>query len=166
LFKKDDKYGVLVESSANDVANDIQEQTIKNQFLVSQALNPEVNQKKVFELQAKIVGFTEDEIKEMQDTSAFGNQELMSEAERDIENILDGEVLKPNRNANNAYRQRILDYMTDHEEDIKMEVFQRFAVYFQSLEQIVMRNEARALEKQKQDLLNNMPVDGASPPAQ
>jgi len=55
----------------------------------------------------------------MQDTSAFGNQELMSEAERDIENILDGEVLKPNRNANNAYRQRILDYMTDHEEDIK-----------------------------------------------
>jgi len=102
----------------------------------------------------------------MQDTSAFGNQELMSEAERDIENILDGEVLKPNRNANNAYRQRILDYMTDHEEDIKMEVFQRFAVYFQSLEQIVMRNEARALEKQKQDLLNNMPVDGASPPAQ
>jgi len=29
-----------------------------------------------------------------------------------------------------------------------------------------MRNEARALEKQKQDLLNNMPVDGASPPAQ
>jgi len=166
LFKKDDKYGVLVESSANDVANDIQEQTIKNQFLVSQALNPEVNQKKVFELQAKIVGFTEDEIKEMQDTSAFGNQELMSEAERDIENILDGEVLKPNRNANNAYRQRILDYMTDHEEDIKMEVFQRFAVYFQSLEQIVMRNEARALEKQKQDLLNNMPVDGEAPPAQ
>jgi len=166
LFKKDDKYGVLVESSANDVANDIQEQTIKNQFLISQALNPEVNQKKVFELQAKIVGFTEDEIKEMQDTSAFGNQELMSEAERDIENILDGEVLKPNRNANNAYRQRILDYMTDHEEDIKMEVFQRFAVYFQSLEQIVMRNEARALEKQKQDLLNNMPVDGEAPPAQ
>jgi len=47
-----------------------------------------------------------------------------------------------------------------------MEVFQRFAVYFQSLEQIVMRNEARALEKQKQDLLNNMPVDGEAPPAQ
>ena len=166
LFKKDDKYGILVESSANDVANDIQEQTIKNNFLISQAINPEVNQKKVFEIQAKIVGFTEDEIKEMQDISAFGNQELMSEAERDIEAILDDEKIKPNRNANNAYRQRILDYMTDHEEDIKFDVFQRFSLYFQSLEQIVMRNEARALEKQKQDLLNNMPVEGKIPPVQ
>ena len=56
--------------------------------------------------------------------------------------------------------------MTDHEEDIKFDVFQRFSLYFQSLEQIVMRNEARALEKQKQDLLNNMPVEGKIPPVQ
>lgn len=160
LFKKGDKYSILVESSANDVANDIQEQTIKNNFLISQAQNPDVNQKKVFELQAKIVGFTEDEIKEMQDVSAFGNQELMSEAERDIESILDGDDIKPNRGATNAYRQRILDYMTDHEEDINFDIFQKFSTYFDSLEPIVMKNEARALEAQKEELFNNIPVEG------
>jgi len=166
LFKKGDKYGILVESSANDVSNDIQERTIKNNFLIGQVQNPEVNQKKVFELQAKIVGFTEDEIKELQDVSAFGNQELMSEAERDIESILDKDDIKPNRNANNAYRQRILDFMNDHEEDIDFETFQRFEAYFNTLEPIVMKNEARALEAQKQELLNNMPVDEAGQPQQ
>ena len=170
LFKKDDKYGILVESSANDVANDIQEQTIKNNFLISQAQNQTINQTKVFELQAKIVGFTEDEIKEMQDVSAFGNQELMSEAERDIESLLANEQIKPNRNANNAYRQRVLDFMNDHEEDIDFETFNRISAYFESLEPFVMANEARAFEKQKQDLLNNQPIEeqprGQQPNAQ
>jgi len=40
LFKKDDKYGVLVESSANDVANDIQEQTIKKSIPSIASIKP------------------------------------------------------------------------------------------------------------------------------
>lgn len=166
LFKKTDKYGILIESSANDVANDIQKQTVRLNFLAGEINNQTINQKKVFELKAKIAGFTEEEIKEMQDTSAFGNQELMSEAERDLEGLLAGEDVKPNKNANNAYRQRILDFMNDHEEDISFEKFEVISAYFVALEPFVMTNEARAFEKEKQDLLNNIPAEGIEPGAE
>jgi hypothetical protein len=168
LFKKGDKYSILVDSSNAEATTSIQDQTIKNNFLATQAMNPKVNQEKLFELQAKIAGFEEDDIKELLDTSAFGNQELMSEAERDIESLLNGDTIKPNKNANNAYRQRILDFMNDHEEDIDFKQFQVLSAYFMSLEPFVMRNEARQFNNmQNQQLLNNpMGLDQNGQPVQ
>jgi hypothetical protein len=167
LFKKGDRYNILVDASNAESTTSIQDQTAKNNFLSLQVMNPEVNKKKIFELQAKIAGFTEDEIKELQDVSEFGNQELMSEAERDIEELLEGKDIRPNKNANNAYRQRILDFMNDHEEDIDMETFTRISQYFAALEPFVMRNEARAFNRmQMRQLTNpNMPIGGAPAPS-
>lgn len=42
----------------------------------------------------------------------------------------------------------MLDYMIDHEEDLKPEQFQALSDYFVLLEETVMRNEARALQQE------------------
>lgn len=149
IFKKSEDFATLVEASNAQLLSSIQDKTAKINFLTAQAVNPIVNQKKSFELQAETVGFSEDVIEQLLDKSFYGNAELMSECDRDIEALIEGETVKPNMAANNAYRQRMVTYMADHEEDLKPEQFTALADYFVLLEPIVMRNEARNLQQEQ-----------------
>lgn len=153
IFKKNDEFGVLVEASNAEEMAGMIKKTEKLVFLRGQTTNQNINQKKRFELEAKAAGLNEDEIKELLDVSEFGNQELLSEAERDIEAILEGEKVKPNMNANNAYRQKFVDYMKDHQEDMSDEQFGAMVTYVRGLEQVVMKNTTRMLN---QDLIKAM----------
>jgi DNA-binding transcriptional MerR regulator len=144
IFKKGDDYGVLVEASNQEMAVTLQETQEKLKFLASQAMNPIINPKKSIEIQAKVAGFSPEDIRELLDTSEFGNSELMSEADRDLESLLAGDDIKLNAWANNAYKQRMVDYLKDHEEDIDMEQFTRIATYIRNLDSVIMGNEVRA----------------------
>jgi len=144
IFKKGDDYGVLVEASNQEVLVTLQEMQEKLKFLASNQVNPIQNPKKAYEISAKVAGFTPEDVRELLDTSEFGNSELMSEADRDMESLLAGEVIKPNKWANNAYKQKMVDYLKDHEEDISMEQFTRISMYIRSLDSIIMNNEVRA----------------------
>jgi DNA-binding transcriptional MerR regulator len=155
IFKKGDDYGVLVEASNQEVLVTIQEMQEKLKFLASQAQNPIQNPKKAYEISAKVAGFTPEDIRELLDTSEFGNSELMSEADRDLETLLAGDNIKPNKWANNAYKQRMVDYLKDHEEDIDMEQFQRIAVYIRNLDPIIIGNEVRAFNTGVVEDMNN-----------
>lgn len=155
LFKKNDDYGVLVEASNQETLVTLQEMQEKLKFLASQAQNPIINPKKSVEIQAKVAGFTPEDIRELLDTSEFGNSELMSEADRDMESLLAGDDIKPNKWANNAYKQRMVDYLKDHEEDIDMEQFTRIATYIRSLDAVIMGNEVRAFNAGVVDDMNN-----------
>ena len=154
MFRKGDDFGVLVEASNAELNTNIQEKRMKMTFLSNNGQNPIQNPKKAYEMGASIIGFNEDDIKQLTDIQFYGNKELMSEADRDIEDLLAGEEVKPNKNANNAYRQKILDFMKDHEEDIDMKQFMQFTNYFQSLEPIVMANEARNLANEGVNMVN------------
>ncbi len=149
IFWKDDKFGIMVEASNAETQVSESDKRTKIAFLANQAsaqaANPTkiMNDKKAFEIQAGIAGFTEEEIRELMDVSEFGNAQLMSEAERDIEMILDGKEVKPNAHANTAYKQRFVDYMQDHQEDIDSEQFNQFANYVTGLDQIIMQNMVR-----------------------
>ena len=156
LFKKNDDYGVLVEASNAQILVTLQEMQEKMKFLASQAMNPLINPKKSLELQAKVAGFNPEEIRELLDTSAFGDSEIMSEADRDIESLLAGDEILPNRAANNAYKQRMVDYLKDHEEDIDMKQFDMISAYIISINDIVMGNEVRAFNKSEVDRINGM----------
>ncbi|MCG3219604.1 MAG: hypothetical protein KAR35_11370, partial [Candidatus Heimdallarchaeota archaeon] len=159
IFHKNDDFTVLVESSNAENAASIQKQRVKINFLSVHAQDQVQNPKKAYEMGAKIAGFDTEEIKQLQETD-FGNQELMSEAERDIERILDEETIKPNRMANNAYKQRILSYLQDHEEDMTQEQVDAFIVYIDALNEVVYANEARALNK---FAINKMETLGEAP---
>lgn len=149
IFHKNDDFTVLVESSNAENAASIQKQRIKLNFLTQHIQDPTQNKKKAYEMGAKIVGFEIEEIKQLQELTDYSNQEILSEAERDIEQILEGEELKPNRVANNAYKQRILNYYQDHEEDMTQEQIDAFILYLDALNEVVYANEARELNKFK-----------------
>lgn len=145
LFKKDDKLDVVVESSADDMMETAAEKNVKFTFIqkwvdadnarINQHPNAprDVNPKKAFEIQAKIVGIKPEQIKELLDTKDFGTEDILSECDRDIESLLDGETIKPNPAANSAYVRRMVDWLQDHEEDMDEKTFKRFQDYIDSV---------------------------------
>lgn len=170
IFRKGDDFAVLVEASDAETAASMRDQVSKINFLNAEMANPAVvaiiNPKKAFELKAKIAGLSEDDIKELTDTSEFGNSELLSEAARDIESLLDGEDIKPNAAANNAYKQKIVDYLKDNQENMDEKQFGRIAAYVVSLDEVIIQNEARAINSFEMNMVKSQiagPVNGTAP---
>lgn len=176
LFKKGDQLNVTVESSSDDMMETAAEKELKFTFIqkyvdadnVAKNANPNaqptINHKKAFEIQAKIVGLKEDHIKELLDVNDYGGEDVMSEADRDIESLLNGEEIKPNQVANSAYMQRFVDYLTDHWEDIDFPTRKAFLAYMDSLGPVMGINTARSIQQHFIQTLNTLPP-GASMPA-
>lgn len=156
LFKKgDDDYGVVVEASTAELQLSEIDKRNKVKFLASQTNSPIQNPKKAYELQASIVGFDDDTIRQLMDKSEFGVANIMAEAERDIEDLIDGKNIPFNQGANNAYKQRFVDYITNNQEFLTPEQFYRLSAYVDGLEKIIFRNMQRTanelLMKQQMD---------------
>jgi hypothetical protein len=147
IFRKNESFGLIVEASDAETAIADTDKRTKIAFLTANAQNPIQNQQKAYEMNASIAGFNEEEVRQLLDVSEFGDASLMSEAERDIERILDGEKIEPNEAATTAYKQRFVDYMRDNKEDIDMEQFTSLADYVMKLDPIIMRNTVRTLNQ-------------------
>lgn len=149
IFRKGDEFLVMIEDTEAEANMNVQLNAIKINFINGELSNPamkgQVNPRKAFEIKAKIAGMTDEEIKELTDVSEFGNQALMAEAARDIERLLDDEDLEPNEAANNAYKQKFVDFMRDQKENMDMDQFARFVAYVKSLDEVIAANEARAV---------------------
>lgn len=172
IFRKNESFSVLVESSNAELALSQKEKEAKIAFLeakdaipVLPGQKPIQNQQKAYEMEASIVGFTDEEIRQLQDTTDFGTSTIMSEAERDIERLLDGETFQPNPGANTAYKQRFVDYMSTQGEKLDPNQFRSLANYVLLLDPVIMKNMTR----QANDILlkNSMsaamaPVDPAA----
>lgn len=172
IFRRGDDYGVMIEDVDSKEFISQKMNGPKVEFLTNTLNNPAtaslVNPKKAFETMAKMQGFDPEDIKELMDVSEYGDAELLSEASRDIELILDGESIQPNLAANNAYKQKFVDYMIDHKEDMSDKQFEQLAIYVSSLDGIIAANEARALNafsinKLNQQDPNAIPQDVAQP---
>ena len=155
LYKKGDEYGITVEASNAEMMANKQDRNEKLAFLASEVNNPMINKKKSFEMRALISGLSEEDVRQLLDTNSYGNEKLMSEADRDLESLLMGEVIEINDAANNQYKQRMVDYLRDHKEDINDRQFFAISAYIDSLEDVIFRNEARKLvNEQSQEMLN------------
>lgn len=164
IFKKGDEFNVSVEASNAQFLASQQDKQARSAFLQAQANNPDVNKKKSFEFQARDYGFTDDQIRELLDVY-YGDSELMGEADRDLESLLDGEEIKPNANANNAYKQRQVDWLKDHQEDINDKQFAMIASYIETLDPIIINNEVRAIQQDKMAMLKSGVLGGGHPQA-
>lgn len=164
LFRKTENFGLMVENTNAEMNISNIDKRVKINFLNSQIGNPTQSAKKAYEMQAHIAGFTDEEIRQLQDTSEFGTAGLMAEAERDIERLLDGEKFSPNPRANTAYMQRFVDYIRDHEEDINTDQFNELMAYLDQLQPIVVQNSIRlAREMQlKQQMAGQLPTSGSA----
>lgn len=174
LYRKGDNYNVMVESSNAELALSQKEKEMKMSFLSAQQTipvqpgqKPIMNAQKAFELQAQIAGFDEETIRQLQDVDNFGDAETMAEADRDIEDLLDGKMIQPNQAADTAYKQRFVDYMQDNQEKIDNEQFRALANYVLSLDQVINRNMVRkandALMKAQMEAAMNPALMGAPP---
>ena len=162
IFKKGDDYNVLVEASNAEALQSLQKQVAKISFIKANLNNPIQNPQKAYEIGALISGFSDDEVKQLTEKE-FGNQEIMSEAERDIEAIMEGDAILPNENANIAYKQKLIDYEKDHREDMSDEQFNRLVAYIQSIEQIIIRNAARETANFEIKQINKMGAEPEQP---
>lgn len=141
IFRKNDAFGVIVESSNAEVALSAEEKQSKMNFLIANAQNLQVqNPKKAYEIGAGIAGFDPDTIRELQDVANFGDAKLLAEAMRDIEAILDGEEVKPNQAANNSYKQKFVDYMKEYKNDLSDKDFAALTAYVALIDPIVTGN--------------------------
>jgi hypothetical protein len=145
IFRKNEDFGIIVEASNAELALSEGEKKMKMDFLAAQAVAqpPVQNAKKAYEIAAGIAGFDDETIRQLQDTSEYGNASLMAKAERDIEMILDGEKVEPNQAATTAYKQRIVDFLTNNQESLSMEEFRKIVAYAESLNEIIARNMVR-----------------------
>lgn len=145
IFKKGDAFNVTTEASNAEMLASESKKKVKDAFLLSCTKDPVVNQKFVREKRAEIAGFAKEEIDQLLDISAFGDSALMSDADADIEAILLGEEIRPNRKANLAYKQRFVDYMGDHSRDLSTEEWDRLEAYLLACEEVILKNEARGV---------------------
>lgn len=174
IFKSGDKFGVMVEASNAQMLASEQNKRAKDAFLLSLTNSPHVNKKKLDEMRGEIAGITQEQLDELFDTSNFGTASLLSDADADLEEVLLGDKVSPNRAANNAYKQRFVDYMSNHSKELSNKEWARLEAYITSLEPVVLKNEARRLQdEQTQSLLKKsmmmetgMPGMGAPQPPQ
>lgn len=174
IFKSGDKFGVMVEASNAQMLASEQNKRAKDAFLLSLTNSPHVNKKKLDEMRGEIAGITQEQLDELFDTSNFGTASLLSDADADLEEVLLGDKVSPNRAANNAYKQRFVDYMSNHSKELSNKEWARLEAYITSLEPVVLKNEARRLQnEQTQSLLKRsmmmetgMPGMGAPQPPQ
>lgn len=173
-IKRTREFDISVVTSGTEETLQQQEKKDKLTFLQTKKGDVTYNQKVIAEMEATIVGFDTDEIKRMLDTDSYGNAELMSEAARDIQRILAGEVFAPNEAANIAYQQKIVDYLRDEQEYLikKPQILQAFDDYLVAIEPIVMRNMIKKVNQtlqergmQSMDGMNAPTIPGVGAPA-
>lgn len=171
IFHKDDEFGLIVEASNAENLLSEEQNDRKVAFLDKEmAKDPKIriiNVKKGFEIEATIVGFDDETIRELMDSDEFGDAGLMSEADRDIERILDGEKIEPNEAATTAYKQRFVTYMRNNKEHIDVQQFTALANYVLKCEPIITRNMATSLNANvtKMSIMSALqpPEEGGAP---
>lgn len=164
IFRKNDDFAVIVEASNVELALSEQKKRTMGAFYGALLGRADLaNQKVVIESMAAVAGLEPDKIRQLLQLDLYGTAEIMSEAERDIESLLDGKVIKSNRVANAAYKQRFVDYMMDHEEDMDMEQKRRMVQYISGLDEIIVSNTVReARDRANKELA--MQQAGGKPP--
>jgi len=151
VTKKDRKrhanYDITIITAGAEQTMQGVEKRNKLTFLQTNKMNPNYNPKVMAEMEASIAGFTNEEVNQLMDKE-YWNAELMSEAARDIQDILDGKKVKPNKAANVAYAQKILDWTTDNEENISQEDADKLFLYIDELMPIIQYNMTASIDAQ------------------
>jgi hypothetical protein len=157
IFRKDDTFATLVESSAAETQMSQADKKDKITYLQMVTNAPSttafINKRKSIALQGEIAGLQEDEIDQLLDTSMYGTSAMIADADQDIEAILDGKEVKPRMNANNAYMERIVSFMGKQKDDIKHDKYMKLAEYVKLITPYVVSNSEREAQKEASMML-------------
>jgi hypothetical protein len=142
---KDPEYVVSVISAIGDMAETDQEKRVKLDALVSTETNPAlfvlVNPKAHLEEKYKLSGYDDEKIKKLLNTKEDTTDELLSEAKKAIEMILEGKKVKLNFSATTGYLQYISDWILDNSDDLEPEKKAELEAYFEKHIPIAIKNK-------------------------
>lgn len=141
---KDPEYIVSVVSSVDEQVETEQEKKIKLDALISTEANPVlfslVNPKAHLEEKYRISGYDDEKIKRLMNTKADATDELLSEAKKAIELILEGKDPGVNYGATTGYVQFISDWILENSDDLKPDKKTKLEAYFEKHMPIAMKN--------------------------
>lgn len=132
----------------------------KLRFLEAQVENGNINPKALFEMRAEIIGFDPSQIKRLMDTDNFANSEVLSEAANDFQLMVQGKILEPNKRANNAYRQRMIDLLIEKEDRLPEDTQKIILAYIDEIQEVVVSNTIRQANQVARENIQNMSEEG------
>jgi hypothetical protein len=111
----------------------------------------------------RLLGFSEEKIKKLMDTKSDATDEMISEAKKAIELIIEGTDPGMNWSADTTYLQYISDWLLENSEDIKEDKKKKIEDYWEkhlavatkNAEQKQFREELILNTKQSQALIEN-----------
>ena len=159
-YKED--YDIMVESSLAEAQSNLADSKNKLTFLGTYKGAPEVNQKVLFETQATISGIDEDTIKRLLDTSAYGEVQVLAEADETFQKLIGGEKVRLYKYANTAFMQRLVDLSDKYDHELTEKQHNAVFAYIEAIMPIVEKNMARSIADQVSKA-GGMGVNGANP---
>jgi len=99
-----------------------------------------INVKAHVEEKYRLAGYSDEKIKKLMDTKADASDELISEAKKAIELILEGKPATINFGATTGYLQYISDWILDNSDDLKPEMKAILEKYFNDHVGIAAKN--------------------------
>jgi hypothetical protein len=151
---KDPEYIVNVITSATEMAETDDQKRDKVNVLLS--IEKDIDQKALINLKAhieekyRVAGYDEAKIKKLMNNKMDATDELLSEAKKAIEMIIEGKDPGINYSATTGYLQYVSDWIMDNSEDLKPEVKAKLEAYFEQHVSIATKN---AEQKQFSDNL-------------
>ena len=143
-IKRNADFDIIVVTAGQEETQQSTEKRNKLTFLSAKGNDQTgtYNKRILAEMEASIVGFTNEEIKYMLDTQNNGDAELMAECADDMQRMLNGEYIEVNDMANTAYMQKVKDYMRDEKEYMMANpgTAELFWDYLARLQPVVMGN--------------------------
>ena len=153
-------YAVMVEASTAEMQTDATDRRNKIIFLGKYHGSQVVNQRVLFETEAEILGLDKEHVRALLDLEGEGTSEVLSEADRDIVDLLNKKYIEPNLVANTAYANRILEYMKDHREDMSEDQWMMFADYMERIEPLMIQNMGSQAVKKEGEMLDQQIAQG------
>lgn len=161
---KDPEYIVSVVSSSTELAETDAEKRAKVDILLSMEKDPNqmalINVKAHIEEKYRLAGYNEEKIKKLMNTKTDATDELLSEAKKAIELILEGKEVGLNYGATTGYLQYISDWILDNSDDLKPEKKKQLEDYFEKHYPIALKN-AEQKQFNEQLLLGNVPQENS-----
>lgn len=144
------KYKIIVEASDEESRIEMSEQKSKEIFLSAYAANPtlypDVNQKTIFELRAKVAGFDDDDIKRIMDKSDLGEAQTLADADDIFLRVVEGrKPVKPFKSANFPFVQRLINLYDKEVDSLSTDEALRVEAYIQVVMPIASNNHAKQL---------------------
>lgn len=155
---KDPEYVVSVISSQEEKIENDQVMRVQLETLMSIEKDPQqkalINIKAHLEEKYRLAGFSADKINKLMNTKSDATDEVISEARKDIENLISGGKPKINIGATTAYLQYVSDYILENSDDLKEEKVALLKEWFEKHVPIAMKNAEQKQNRDEQILQN------------